>query len=207
MKDKTTIYPADQTGLARAAEIIARGGVIAFPTDTVYGLGCDMFNADAVERIYTIKGRPASLPLIAMFAEVEQWPLVAASLPESAREYMQRWWPGPLTIIVPARADIPVRVLGGGSSIGMRIPDLVVTRQLLRLTDRPLATTSANRSGQPAATTARQVAAQLGDTVDLILDGGISPQGMASTVVDCTINPPAILREGPLTREMLGIPV
>jgi len=203
--NSAVICPADEIGLARAVEVIVHGGVIAFPTDTVYGLGCDLFNTGAVERIYAIKGRPARLPLIAMFAEIEQWPRVAAALPKMARVFMDRWWPGPLTLIVPARADIPARVLGGGTTIGMRIPDFAVARQLLRLVDRPLATTSANRSGRPAGCTANEVAESLGDAVDLILDGGPSPQGVASTVVDCTTDPPRVLREGPITWNMLGV--
>lgn len=197
------IRPADYAALTAAARILARGGVVAFPTDTVYGLACDLFNAEAVQRIYEIKGRPARMPLIAMFADAAQWPQVAATLPECARRLMRRWWPGSLTLIVPARPDIPAIVLGGGQTIGMRVPDHAVARQLLRLAGRPLATTSANPSGQPAAVTAREVADLLGHVVDLILDGGAAPQGVASTVVDCTTDPPTVLREGPVTAEMM----
>lgn len=196
---------ADYQALTRAARVIAEGGVVAFPTDTVYGLCCDLFNEAAIRRIYEIKGRPARMPLIAMFAEMAQWPQVAASLPPCARDYMTRWWPGPLTVIVPARPDISPEALGGGTTIGMRIPDHPVALKLLHLAGRPLATTSANRSGQPAACTAQQVAAQLADAVDLILDDGDSPCGTASTVVDCTTDPPTLLREGPITRAELGL--
>lgn len=193
----------DNDVLAEAARILAAGGVIAFPTDTVYGLACDLFNEEAVDRIYRIKARRTYLPLIAMLAESEVWPRVASSLPDSARHFMARFWPGPLTVIVPARKDIPAIVLGGGETIGMRIPDHDTARQLLRLAGLPLATTSANRSGQPAACTAQEAAAQLGDAVDLILDAGPCPGGQASTVVDCTFEPPKILREGPITADML----
>jgi len=197
------IQKADNTALTGAARIISSGGIIAFPTDTVYGLACDLFNEDAVRRIYEIKGRPAHLPLIAMFAEAEDWPRVASSLPESARRFMARCWPGPLTIIVPARQDIPTSVLGSGVTIGMRIPDHATARELLRQAGRPLATTSANLSRQQAACTAEEVKEQLGDAVDLILDAGPCPGGQASTVVDCTADPPKILREGPITRDIL----
>ncbi|MHB0938576.1 MAG: L-threonylcarbamoyladenylate synthase [Armatimonadota bacterium] len=195
---------ADTDALADAARILTAGGVIAFPTDTVYGLACDLFNEEAVDRIYRIKARPAYLPLIAMLAEAEAWPQVASLLPESARRFMARFWPGPLTIIVPARKDIPAIVLGGGETIGMRIPDHDTARQLLRLAGRPLATTSANLSGQPVACTAQDADTQIGDAVDLILDVGPCPGGQASTVVDCTVEPPKILREGPITAEMLS---
>jgi len=197
------IRTADNEALADTARILGEGGVIAFPTDTVYGLACDLFNEEAVDRIYRIKARPAYLPLIAMLAEAEAWPQVASSLPESARRFMASYWPGPLTIIVPARSDIPAIVLGGGGTIGMRIPDHDIARQLLRLAGRPLATTSANLSGHPAACTAQEVLVQLGDAVDLILDAGPCPGGQASTVVDCTFDPPKILREGPITTAML----
>lgn len=199
------IRRADNEALAEAARILAAGGVIVFPTDTVYGLACDLFNEEAVNRIYRIKARPAYLPLIAMPAEAEEWPQVASELPECARRLMTRFWPGPLTIIVPARKDIPAVVLGGGRTIGMRIPDHDAARQLLRLAGRPLATTSANLSGRPATCTAQDAAAQIGDAVDLILDAGPCPGGQASTVVDCTVEPPKILREGPITAEMLEL--
>jgi L-threonylcarbamoyladenylate synthase len=204
MNGKRLIYPADDGALARAADIVAGGGVVAFPTDTVFGLGCDLFNARAVARIYTIKGRAAAMPLIAMLAEGDQWPQVAAELPACAALLMRRWWPGPLTIILPARADLPPLVLGSGRTIGVRVPDHPVPQQLIRLAGRPLATTSANRSGQPPARTAQEVAEQLGDAIDLILEAGPPPQGTASTVIDCTVTPPAILREGPISAEMLA---
>lgn len=201
----TVILTADDAAIARAAQILVEGGVVAFPTDTVYGLGCDLFSPEAVGRIYAIKGRPTYLPLIAMFAETAQWSQVASVLPEYARTYMQHWWPGPLTVIVPARADVPSLVLGEGTTIGMRIPAEPVALALLRRVGRPLATTSANRSGQPAAATAQEVEAQLGSAVDLILDVGRLLPGTASTVVDCAIDPPKVLREGPITAAMLGL--
>lgn len=205
MAKQGIICPADDAALAHAARILAQGAVIAFPTDTVYGLCCDLFDREAVGRIYDIKGRLAHLPLIAMVAGYDEWPEVAASLPEYVRDLMDRWWPGPLTIILPARADIPPEVLGGGHTIGLRIPDHPAALRLLQLSDRPLATTSANLSGRPAAVTAADVAMQLGDLVELILDAGPAPGGLASTVLDCTVTPPMILREGPISVAMLGI--
>ncbi|MHB9129619.1 MAG: L-threonylcarbamoyladenylate synthase [Armatimonadota bacterium] len=204
-EQKSLVRAADYAACCQAARIIAQGGVVAFPTDTVYGLGCDLYNTRAVERIYAIKGRPAHLPLIAMFSEAAQWPQVATALPPIARRYMQEWWPGPLTIIVEARPDIPARVLGGGTTIGMRIPDQADARLLLRLAGRPLATTSANLSGHPAACSAEEVAEQLADSVDFILDAGACAGGIPSTLVDCTVTPPKVLREGPVTAAMLGL--
>lgn len=199
------IIRADDVALVNAAQVIAGGGVVAFPTDTVYGLCCDLYNAQAVQRIYAMKERSGGMPLIAMFAESEQWSLVASSLPAGVQELMTRWWPGPLTLVVPARQDIPAVVIGGGSTIGVRIPDHQVALHLLRLCGRPLATTSANLSGQPAACTVDEVAAQLDGQVDVILDGGTCNDRQASTVLDCTTTPFTILREGPITRTDLGL--
>ena len=196
---------ADAAAVARAAVVVKAGGVIAFPTDTVYGLACDLRDAAAVARVYALKGRPARMPLIAMLADAEVWPTVAAAASDTATALMRRWWPGPLTLILPAGADIPALVLGGGTTIGVRIPDHPVALALLRAAGRPLATTSANRSGAPAALTAQEAADQLGDAVDLILDAGPAPVGQASTILDCTTDPPKLLREGPVTRAMLGL--
>ena len=116
------IQPVTALAIAAAARLMAEGGVIVFPTDTVYGLACDLRDAAAVERIYRIKGRPARLPLIAMLAAAEDGSRVAAALPARARRFMAAFWPGPLTIIVPAREDLPEVLLGGGRTIGLRIP-------------------------------------------------------------------------------------
>ena len=202
---RTDVCRVDEVSLLRAVEIVSAGGVVAFPTDTVYGLGCDLFNARAVERIFAIKGRPARMPLIAMLSNPEQWTQVAATLPASALALMMRFWPGPLTLIAPVRPDVPEQALGGGTTIGMRIPDHCDTLALLHLVGRPLATTSANRSGETPACSAQEVEAQLHGQIELILDGGISPHGVASTVLDCTNDPPILLREGPVSRAELGL--
>ncbi len=188
-----------------AARIVRDGGVVAIPTDTVYGLACDMCNEEAVRRIYAIKGRPAHLPLIVMLAAASQWSLAAASATPYALEMMEKFWPGALTIILPARPELPELVLGGGSTVGLRIPDHNIARELLHLAARPLATTSANRSGSPAPDNATWVAEELGDDVDYILDGGTCPGGMASTVLNCAVEPPCILRPGPITAAQLGL--
>lgn len=199
------ILPISIAALQRAVTVLHEGGVVAFPTDTVYGLCCDLYNEAAVAKIYHLKGRPARMPLIAMFAEMEDWSLVAESVSPAALQYMKKWWPGPLTIIVPARPDIPELVLGGGTTIGMRIPDNNAALQLLRLFQRPLATTSANLSGQPVASSADEIRAQLDGQLDMILDAGPSAGGVASTVVNCAVDPPIIIREGPVDFVMLGL--
>ncbi|MEI7832991.1 MAG: L-threonylcarbamoyladenylate synthase [bacterium] len=188
-----------------AARIVRDGGVVAFPTDTVYGLACDMNNVAAVRRIYAIKGRPAHMPLIIMLAAASQWELAAASASLYALEMMEKFWPGALTIILSARPDLPELVLGGGNTVGLRIPDHNIARELLHLAARPLATTSANRSGNPAPDTAAWVAEELGGDVDYILDGGQCPGGMASTVLNCAVEPPGIIRQGPITAQQLRL--
>lgn len=203
------IQPTTDTAIAEAARCIRVGGVVVFPTDTVYGLACDLFNAEAVERIYRVKGRPAKMPLIAMLtpggagevpADLEH---LVTTIPESARRFMARCWPGPLTIIMPACPELPATVLGGGETIGVRVPDHADALRLLRAAGISLATTSANLSGHPAALTAAEAAEQVGDMVDLIFDAGPCPGGIASTVVNCAVEPPVILREGPVTAAML----
>lgn len=201
----TQILKISADALQRALAILRVGGVIAFPTDTVYGLCCDLFNDAAVARIYQLKGRPSQMPLIAMIAEVAEWTKVARSVSPIALRYMNLWWPGPLTIIIPARVDIPEMVLGGGETIGIRIPDNGDALELLHLFQQPLATTSANISGHPAAINAQEVQAQFAGQVDLILDAGQTLVGLASTVVDCSGDRPIVLREGPITREMLAL--
>ncbi len=188
-----------------AARIVRDGGVVAFPTDTVYGLACDMNNDAAVRRIYAIKGRPAHMPLIIMLPASSQLDQAATTVTPYALEMMEQFWPGALTIILPARPGLPELVLGGGNTVGLRIPDHNIARELLHIAARPLATTSANRSGNPAPDTAAWVAEELGEDVDYILDGGVCPGGMASTVLNCTVEPPQILRPGPITAAQLGL--
>lgn len=205
MNFETQVLPATEDAIAKAVTILRQGGVVAFPTDTVYGLCCDLCNVTAVERIYQIKGRPARMPLIAMFATPDQWDRVATSLSPRAQDLIKRFWPGPLTVIAQARPEVPQQVLGGGTTIGMRIPDNAVARRLLELTDRPLATTSANLSGHSSPCTAADVVAQLYGRIELVLDAGACAQGQASTVIDCSVDPPKILREGPLSAAELGL--
>ena len=174
---------------------ILRGGVIAIPTETVYGLACDPVNAGAVERIYEIKHRPADLELTLLAADAEDFVGLVEMPPEAAR-LARRFWPGPLSIIVWV-GDIQTAIPRRGATVSCRVPDHAALRDLLRRTG-PLATTSANRHGQPPALSAADVAAELGHDVDAILDGGVA-LGLPSTIIDCTVTPARMLREGPIS--------
>ncbi len=190
--------------LHAAVAAIARGGVIAMPTDTVFGLACDPASAAAVDRIYAIKRRPAGLELTLLSASIDEIER-DVELSATARALAQAYWPGALSIICTLRARrwaIPRT----GTTLSVRLPDHPVALDLLRRTG-PLASTSANRHGEPPATTAAEVAAALGDEVDAVVEGGPCG-GLASTIIDCTSNTPHVLREGPITiaalRSLLG---
>lgn len=181
--------------IEKAAQILRKGGVVAFPTDTVYGLGADAFNARAVERVFEIKNRPRNLPLPVLIATLEQLNILADPVPEIAWLLIRGFWPGGLTLVLNRKDSVPA-FLCPGSTIGIRFPNHPVCLALIRHTGNPLIGTSANISGQPAALTAAEVAQQLGSKLDFILDGGKCPGGRESTVVDVTREPPAILRQG-----------
>ncbi len=191
------ILPPDAGGLARAAQLVSSGHVIAFPTDTVYGLAALASDAAACDRIYEIKRRPLEKALIAMAPDVESLaPLV--ELTPAARMLARRWWPGPLTLVLPARA-------GDEPTLGVRIPDHELALALLREVDAPLATTSANLSGGPPAMTPQEAAALEG--VAAVLDGGRAPGGVASTVLTLAAEDPEVLRAGPISRPALLVPL
>lgn len=190
------VVAATPDAIARAASLLRAGGLVAFPTETVYGLGADARNAGAVRRIFAAKGRPASNPLIVHVAEAGLVSTVADAFPEPARRLAERFWPGPLTLVLTKRGDVPDEVTAGGPTVAVRVPAHPVARQLLIEAGIPLAAPSANRSTQLSPTRAEHVLASLGDAVDLILDGGACPGGIESTVVDVTTSPPRLLRPG-----------
>lgn len=191
---------ATEAALERAAGILRDGGLVAFPTETVYGLGADALDAAAVAAIFRAKGRPATNPLIVHVADIAMARGLAASWPVAAERIAAGLWPGPVTIVVPKTAAIPDVVTAGGPTVGLRCPDQRAVRRLIEKVGRPLAAPSANRSEAVSPTTAQHVLDGLGGRVDLILDGGPCRQGIESTVVDCTCDPPVILRPGPLAR-------
>jgi len=183
----------------RAATLIRSGGLIAFPTDTVYGIGVSAFQTDAVERLYRVKGRSPKKAIPILLGDTEIAEQITTPLSPIVKKLTEKFWPGPLTLVLPLLSSLPEN-LSPTPTIGLRVPDHEFTRELLRQTG-PLAATSANLSGEPSALSAYEVQAQLGGRVDLILDGGKSPGGLASTVLNCTGENPAVLREGPLSWE------
>lgn len=189
--------------IATAAQILHDGGLVAFPTETVYGLGADAYNQAAIARIYAAKQRPLSDPLIVHVAGRQQVMDVAESIPPLADLLMEYFWPGPLTLILPRRASVPDIVAAGGPTLGIRMPDHPVALSLLHTAGIPVAAPSANRFMHTSPTTAGHVLADLDGRIDCILDGGPCPVGIESTVLDITSSPPRILRPGGVTREAL----
>jgi len=188
----------------RAAAVIAAGGVVAIPTETVYGLAADAENEPAVRRVYAIKGRPSDHPLIVHLARAEQvhdgW---VAAFPENAALLAETCWPGPLTLLVPAGPRVHPWVTGGRTTVGIRVPAHPLATAMLETFGGGVAAPSANRFGRVSPTSAAHVAADLGDDVDLILDGGECPVGVESTIVDCTVSPAQVLRPGAITEEQI----
>ncbi|MFC1905225.1 L-threonylcarbamoyladenylate synthase [Chloroflexota bacterium] len=187
--------------IEKAADIIKSGGVVAFPTDTVYGLGASPFKREAVDRLYDIKQRPRSSPMPVLLGDESQVDAVATSVPDFARLLMRRFWPGGLTVVLYKALSFPFIATDGETTIGIRIPNHDIARSLIRLAGVPVIGTSANLSGQPNTLTAKDVEYQLGGTVDLIVDGGKCPGGVESTVVDVTGPVPVILRRGAVPEE------
>jgi L-threonylcarbamoyladenylate synthase len=183
--------------IQKAVEILRAGGLVAFPTDTVYGLGALAFDGKAVESIYTAKDRPRERGIPILFADLADLELVSAGVPEMARRFAARFWPGPLTCVVPKAPSLPASV-SATDTVAVRIPDHPLARALLRAAG-PLAVTSANLSGRTSPSTAAEVLEQLAGRIPLILDGGTAPGGIPSTLVDCCGSSPVLLREGPIT--------
>lgn len=196
------------SSIDRALEILRNGGLVAIPTETVYGLAGDASNEAAVRKIFEAKGRPADHPLIVHIAAAEQLGDWAARIPNAAEILADTCWPGPLTLLVPRATHVLNVVTGGRETVGVRVPAHPLTTELLDRFGGGLAAPSANRFGKVSPTTAAHVVADLGSQVDYVLDGGPCPVGVESTIVDCTVNPPQILRPGGISsediRELLG---
>lgn len=182
-----------------AATLLRAGGLVAFPTETVYGLGADAANAAAVRRIFAAKGRPADHPLIVHVAEVAQLQHWARDIPAAAHVLARAFWPGPMTLILPRAAGVLDEVTGGQDSVGLRIPSHPMAQALLRAFGGGVAGPSANRFGRISPTTADHVAVEMGGRVDMILDGGACEVGIESTIVDLTSGQPVLLRPGHVT--------
>ena len=186
-----------------ASEILQSGGLVAFPTETVYGLGADALSSIAVNKVFAAKGRPADNPLIVHIAESEQIKELTDTIPPVGKVLADAFWPGPLTLVVKSSLSVPKVVTGGLDTVAVRVPKHNVTLELIKKLNRPIVGPSANKSGRPSPTTAQHVYDDLNGKIDLILDAGPTLIGIESTVVDVTVNPPLILRFGGLTREKI----
>jgi len=182
--------------IGQAARVLQSGGVIGYPTETVYGIGCNAFDAEAVNRIIQLKQRDRSKAMILIAADLLQISDLVESIPESAERLMENFWPGPLTMVFKSSQFLKDFAFRKSKTIAVRIPDCAICLSLLKACDFPIVSTSANRSGQPDATTADELISTFGTDLDLIIDGGRTPSKAPSTVVDLTKNPPRILREG-----------
>jgi L-threonylcarbamoyladenylate synthase len=205
----TTPITADDAALDQAADLLRQGRLVAFPTETVYGLGADASNAEAVGRIFAAKGRPADHPLIVHIADAGCLTDWAESVPDAARRLAERFWPGPLAIILKKKPNVPDAVTGGQPTVGLRVPSHSVALRLLRKFGGGIAAPSANRFCRISPTTARHVEEELGDSVDMILDGGPCEVGVESTIIDLSGARPRLLRPGRITQvqieEVLGV--
>ncbi len=199
---KTEIVPVSE--IKFALDILQNGGIVAFPTDTVYGLGALAFNNTAIESIYIAKDRPIEKAIPILIADVDDLEMVAVDIPMMARIFASRFWPGPLTCVVPKKQTLPLAV-SATSTVAVRIPNHNDARAILHAVG-PMAVTSANISGKASPSTAQEVYDQLNGRISLILDGGKTPGGIPSTLVDCTGKSPVILRDGPITiAELLAV--
>jgi L-threonylcarbamoyladenylate synthase len=197
----------DAAGIGTAVRILRRGGVVGMPTETVYGLAADALDPLAVARIFRLKGRPADNPLIVHLSSAAQLGRVVATSTPLADVLAARFWPGPLTLVLDVGDGVPEVTTGGLRTVAVRVPDHPVAAELLAAFGGPLAAPSANRSGRPSPTTAEHVAADLGDDLEVVLDGGPCPVGVESTVVDARGTDPIVLREGSISREDLQVAV
>ena len=201
---KTLLLPADAPQTAQiAANIIKTGGLVAIPTETVYGLGADGLNPDAVAKIFAAKGRPQDNPLILHLAQAADMEKYCHSIPEAAWLLAEKFWPGPLTMVLPARDCVPKCTTAGLPTVAVRCPDSQITRRIIALSGLPIAAPSANISGKPSTTTAQHVLHDHKGKIELIVDGGPCRVGVESTIVDLTEERPRLLRPGGITPEQL----
>ena len=194
---------SDPAAVARAAAAIRAGGIVAYPTDTVYGLGANVFMPHALEKVMEAKRRPEEKSLPVLIAALDHLQELVTQIPADAERLMSVFWPGALTIVLPKQPGLSP--LLGETTLAVRQPNNPAIIALLEAANCPLTGTSANRSGWSAATTAQEAWAQLGDSVDYILDGGAAPGATPSTIIDCTVRPRRILREGALTQNALAV--
>ena len=200
--DTKVVKPTEEE-LIEAAAILKKGGLVAFPTETVYGLGADALNEEAARKIYAAKGRPSDNPLIAHIAKKEDIEPLVREIPEAGKKLMDAFWPGPLTLIFPKSGRVPKGTTGGLDTVAVRMPSDPVARRLIELAGTPVAAPSANTSGRPSPTTAEHVRQDMDGRIEMIVDGGPVGIGVESTIVDVTGEIPMVLRPGAITMEML----
>jgi L-threonylcarbamoyladenylate synthase len=182
--------------LAEAVDVLAAGGVVALPTETFYGLAADAFQAEAMRRINALKGKTETDPILLLLADRGQAEQVTDAAPQLFRDLAARFWPGPLTLVVPAGERVPAEVTAGGATVAVRVPGLALPRHLAAALGRPVSGVSANRTKRTPCRTAGEVAAAFGDDLEMILDGGPAHGGAPSTILDLCASPPRVLREG-----------
>lgn len=200
---KTKVYDQKDDNLKELAEILKAGGLVALPTETVYGLAADGLNPEAVKKIFTAKKRPMDNPLILHISEIKQIYDLVEDLDQTYAEILSKLWPGPLTVILKKSSIIPDEVSAGLETVAIRMPDKKLTQELISLVGSPLAAPSANISGRPSPTSAKAVLADMDGRIEAILDGGDSKIGIESTVLDLSVSPVKILRPGYYTQEIL----
>lgn len=199
---KTEITQSEKKdALHRCVEVLQNGGLVVFPTDTVYGVAAWPWNEEAVARLYQVKKRPPEKAIPLLLSDAEQISRVAA-MPPGVERLAARFWPGGLTLVLPKAESVSHRI-SAGSTVAVRVPGLPLARSMIRAAGGVLAVTSANISGQPSPVTAQEAAEQLSGQVELILDGGPCPVGVPSTLLDCTVTPPALLRRGAVSEQDL----
>jgi L-threonylcarbamoyladenylate synthase len=197
---------ADNSGeeiLTKAAEILINGGIIAYPTETFYGLGADATNDKAIQKIFTVKGRDFKNPISLIIGQPDDICPLVQDIPETARKLMAEFWPGALTIVFSAADIVSPLLTAGSGKIGLRVSSHPIARKIVQKIKRPLTATSANQSGAPECSLASEVAQQIGDKIEAIVDWGQTKGGKASTIIDVTCDPPVILREGAISRETI----
>ncbi|MCM1190242.1 MAG: L-threonylcarbamoyladenylate synthase [bacterium] len=202
-QDADAFSSEEDAALRRAGSIIREGGLVAFPTETVYGLGGDALNPDSSRKIYAAKGRPQDNPLIVHICRFEDMRRIAARIPEEAAKLAEAFWPGPLTMILNKSDCVPAETTGGLDTVAVRFPANKTAQKLIEYGGGYVAAPSANRSGRPSPTLAKYVCEDMDGRIDMIVDGGGVEIGLESTIVDLTVSPPQILRPGYVTKEML----
>ena len=202
-RSKAEFTETEDAALRRAGEVIRAGGLVAFPTETVYGLGGDALNRESSRKIYAAKGRPSDTPLIVHICRFEDIRQIVKEVPEEARRIAEAFWPGPLTMILPKSELVPKETTGGLDTVAVRFPSDKIAQKLIEYSGGYIAAPSANLSGRPSPTVAKYVAEDMDGRIEMIIDGGAVGIGLESTIIDLTVSPPQILRPGYVTEEML----